>query len=333
MNNIDFTIKHCQAYKITSLVAYVTSAVLFCFFIYKETLYVDQTWFHGFFANFVITICSLAMCCILYVFSKFLINIVTYKRANTLIYYYIGFTILSTISVTLVMISSLEIYFQKTDVNSMINFAQTSSSSAMFMIFSRIGLFFSGILLGVRILKINYSKNLIFKILGVLFIVYKLIAVLESVNIIKVEIISGFINVAVIAIIGYLLSSKFEIIEKENKSFEPIIDKVASRNSEILSNELNDDYSDLLVLENEILENNSKEIDHIDEEITELDIKQFKNGAVYYYNNLADDEKARLKYIVSKKNDSVTIESELYKLIILYIIEKKLFDNNRFAPK
>lgn len=311
MSSIDFNKAENKIYRITSLTAYIYSVILLFFYIYKETLYVDQTWFHGFFTMFFSIFSSIIFVSILFVFSKFIDKIIDYKKANILIYSYIAFTILSTLSIILVLISSLKVYSQQTDINSLSNFAETSSSSAVLLILSRIGLFFIAILLGNRIRKINFTKNLIFKTLGILLIVYKLIASLESINIIKTEIISGFINVAIVAIIGYILSLKFENKENENKSFEPSINESTSRNKE----------------------NDSIEIKTVEVEKEDLNPLEYKNEAVNYYNNLTNEEKTRLNYIISKKNDSISSENEIYKLVILYIIEKKLFDNNRFAPK
>lgn len=333
MSSIDFNKAENKIYRITSLTAYIYSVILLFFYIYKETLYVDQTWFHGFFTMFFSIFSSIIFVSILFVFSKFIDKIIDYKKVNILIYSYIAFTILSTLSIILVLISSLKVYSQQTDINSLSNFAETSSSSAVLLILSRIGLFFIAILLGNRIRKINFTKNLIFKTLGVLLIVYKLIASLESINIIKTEIISGFIDVAIVAIIGYILSLKFENKENENKSFEPSINESTNRNKEILLNELENDYSTLQYHNDSFKENDSIEIKTVKVEKEDLNPLEYKNEAVNYYNNLTNEEKTRLNYIITKKNDSISSENEIYKLVILYIIEKKLFDNNRFAPK
>lgn len=333
MSSIDFNKAENKIYRITSLTAYIYSVILLFFYIYKETLYVDKTWFHGFFTMFFSIFSSIIFVSILFVFSKFVDKIIDYKKANVLIYSYIAFTILSTLSIILVLISSLKVYSQQTDINSLSNFAETSSSSAVLLILSRIGLFFVAILLGNRIRKINFTKKIFFKTLGILFIVYKLIASLESINIIKTEIISGFINVAIVAIIGYILSLKFENKENENKSFEPSINKSTSRNKEILLNELENDYSTLQSHNDSFKENDSIEIKTVEVEKEDLNLLEYKNEAVNYYNNLTNEEKTRLNYIITKKNDSISSENEIYKLVILHIIEKKLFDNNRFAPK
>ncbi|WP_264558922.1 hypothetical protein [Flavobacterium sp. N2270] len=270
---------------------------------------------------------------ILFIFSKFLDKIIDFQKANILIYSYIVFTFLSTISIILVLVSSLKVYSQQNDVDSLMNFADTSSSSAVFLILSRIGLFFTAILLGNRIRKITTNISLMFKTLGLLLIVYKLFALLESINIIKTEIISGFVNVAIVAIIGYILSLKFENKENENNSFEPSISETTTRNKEILLHELENDYSTLQSHNDSFKENDSIEIKNIEVEKEDLNPLEYKNEAVNYYNNLTNEEKTRLNYIITKKNDSISSENEIYKLVILYIIEKKLFDNNRFAPK
>ena len=276
---------------------------------------------------------SIIFVSILFVFSKFVDKIINFQKANILIYSYIVFTFLSTISIILVLSSSLRVYCQQNDVNSLMNFADTSSSSAIFLILSRIGLFFTAILLGNRIRKITINKSLIFKTLGILLIVYKLFALLESINIIKTEIISGFINVAIVAIIGYILSLKFENKENENKSFEPSINETTTRNKEILLDELENDYSTLQSHNNSFKGNDSIEIKKVEVEKEDLNPLEYKNEAVNYYNNLTNEEKTRLNYIITKKNDSISSENEIYKLVILYFIEKKLFDNSRFAPK
>ena len=80
-------------------------------------------------------------------------------------------------------------------------------------------------------------------------------------------------------------------------------------------------------------ENDSIEIKNVEVEKEDLNPLEYKNEAVNYYNNLTKEEKTRLNYIITKMNNSISSENEIYKLVILYIIEKKLFDNNRFAPK
>ncbi len=333
MSSIDFNKAENKIYRITSLTAYIYSVILLFFYIYKETLYVDQTWFHGFFTMFFSIFSSIIFVFILFIFSKFLDKIIDFQKANILIYSYIVFTFLSTISIILVLVSSLKVYSQQNDVDSLMNFADTSSSSAVFLILSRIGLFFTAILLGNRIRKITTNISLMFKTLGLLLIVYKLFALLESINIIKTEIISGFVNVAIVAIIGYILSLKFENKENENNSFEPSISETTTRNKEILLHELENDYSTLQSHNDSFKENDSIEIKNIEVEKEDLNPLEYKNEAVNYYNNLTNEEKTRLNYIITKKNDSISSENEIYKLVILYIIEKKLFDNNRFAPK
>jgi len=333
MTRIDFNKAENKIYRITSLTAYIYSVILLFFYIYKETLYVDQTWFHGFFTMFFDIFSSIIFVSILFVFSKFVDKIIDYKKINILIYSYIAFTFLSTLSIIFVLISSLKVYSQQNGINSLSNFAETSSSSAFLLVLSRVGLFFIAILLGNRIRKINFTKNLTFKTLGILFIVYKLIALLESINFIKTEIISGFIDVAIVAIIGYILNLKFESKLNENYSFEQSINESMSQNKEILLNELENDYSALQSHNDNFNENDLIEIKDVEFEKEDLNPLEYKNEAVNYYNNLSNEEKTRLNYIVAKKNDSISSENEIYKLVILYIIEKKLFDNNRFAPK
>lgn len=333
MNNIDFNNPQSKVYKITSLTAYIYAAILLLFLVYKETLYVDQTWFHGFFTMIFSIFSSLLFMAILFVFAKFLYHIVDYKKANTLLFSYIIFTILSTVSILLVLISSLNVYAQQNDAASLSNFAQTSTSSLVLLILSRIGLFFTGIILGISIRKINVTPNLIFKVLGILFIVYKLFAVVESINLIKTEAISSLINIAIVAIIGYVLPMKFEIIKKEKTAFEPLINKSPNRTNEILLNELSNDATLKNANDDNLNANNSTEINAIPQEKIDLNTSAFKSEAINYYNNLNEVEKTRLNYIITKNNDAVLSESERYNLVITNIIEKKLFDYNRFAPK
>lgn len=333
MNSIDFNKPESKIYRFTSLIAYIYSAILLLFYIYKETLYVDQTWFHGFFTMFFSIVSSIFIISIFFVFSRFLDKIIDFQKANILIYSYIVFTFLSTLSIILVLISSLKVYSQQTDVNTLINFADTSSSSGVFLILSRIGLFFVSILLGNRIRKISIPTSLLFKTLGILLIVFKIFALLESFNIIKTEIISGIINVGIVAIIGYILSTKVERQGKENESFKPLIQESKNLNKEILVDELENDYSTLQSNNDNFKQSDSMQTKSIEEDNEILNPLEFKNEAVSYYNSLIDEEKTRLQYIITKKNNSLISENEIYKLVILYIIEKKLFDNNRFAPK
>jgi len=270
---------------------------------------------------------------ILFVFSKFLDKIINFQKAKFLIYIYIILIFLSIFTIILVLISSLKFLSQQNDFITLMNLGDTTLSSVFYLFLTRIGLFFVGILLGIKIMKINSAKSLVFKTLGILFIVDKIFAFLTGFYIIKTEIISGIINAGIVAVIGYILSIKFERQEKENKSFEPFINESKSRNKEILSDELENDYSTLQSNIDKLKQNDPIETKNIEEEKEDLNLLDFKNEAISYYDSLTDEEKIRLKYIIIKKNDSLLSESEIYKLVIIYIIEKKLFDNNRFAPK
>lgn len=333
MNNIDFNNPQSKVYKITSLTAYIYAAILLLFLVYKETLYVDQTWFHGFFTMFFSIFSALIFVGILFVFSKFLNHILDYKKTNTLLFSYILFTILSTVSILLVLISSLQVYAQQNDLTTLANFAQTSTSSLVLLILSRIGLFFTGIMLGISIQKVKVTPNSIFKILGILFIVHKLFALVESINLIKTEAISSLITVAIVAIIGYVLTQKFEINEKGKTTFEPLSKQTPTPTNEILLNEFSKDYTTQNATEDDLNPNNPTETNTSTPEKIDLTTSEFKTEAINYYNNLNDVEKTRLNYIITKNNEAVLSESERYNLVITYIIEKKLFDYNRFAPK
>lgn len=331
MNNIDFNNPQSKVYKITSLSAYIYAAILLLFLVYKETLYVDQTWFHGFFTMIFSIGSAIIFVGILFVFSKFLKHIVDYKKANTLLFSYILFTILSTVSILLVLISSLNVYAQQNDAITLSNFAQTSTSSLILLVLSRIGLFFTGIALGFNLQKINVTPQSIFKILGILFIAHKLFAVVESINLIKTEAFSSLITVAIVAIIGYVLTQKFEV--KEKTAFEPLIRETANKSNEILPNELSNDFPTQNATDESLNQTNATATNATTAEKIDVNTSEFKTEAVNYYNNLNDVEKTRLNYIITKNNDAVLSESERYNLVITYIIEKKLFDYNRFAPK
>lgn len=333
MDIFNFHKRDSKIYRIASLTAYIYSIILLLFYIYKETLYVDKTWFHGFFKMFFSIFSSIILVGILFIFSKFIDKIINYRKANALIYTYIFFLLLSTLSIILVLTSSLKVYYsQQTNENSSAlgNFLDTSVSSGILLISSSIGLFLTGILLGNQIRKINFSKKLFFQILGVLFIVYKLFSLVESVNIISSEIVSGLINVAIISLIGYILSLKFQINENDLKSLNSELTSKQTKDNSLHTLKNENSKPDVINYENK---NKSIETNHIELENIDLNQLQHKDDAINYFKNISANEQTRLKLIVKKNYDKNFSDDEIYKLVILHISEKKLFDHNRFAPK
>ncbi|WP_348810760.1 hypothetical protein [Flavobacterium maritimum] len=331
MDIFNFHKRDSKIYRIASLTAYIYSIILLLFYIYKETLYVDKTWFHGFFKMFFSIFSSIILVGILFIFSKFIDKIINYRKANALIYTYIFFLLLSTLSIILVLTSSLKVYYsQQTNENSSAlgNFLDTSVSSGILLISSSIGLFLTGILLGNQIRKINFSKKLFFQILGVLFIVYKLFSLVESVNIISSEIVSGLINVAIISLIGYILSLKFQINENDLKSLNSELTSKQTKDNSLHTLKNENSKPDVINYKNKSIETNHIELENID-----LNQLQHKDDAINYFKNISANEQTRLKLIVKKNYDKNFSDDEIYKLVILHISEKKLFDHNRFAPK
>lgn len=331
MDIFNFHKRDSKIYRIASLTAYIYSIILLFFYIYKETLYVDKTWFHGFFKMFFSIFSSIILVGILFIFSKFIDKIINYRKANALIYTYIFFLLLSTLSIILVLTSSLKVYYsQQTNENSSAlgNFLDTSVSSGILLISSSIGLFLTGILLGNQIRKINFSKKLFFQILGVLFIVYKLFSLVESVNIISSEIVSGLINVAIISLIGYILSLKFQINENDLKSLNSELTSKQTKDNSLHTLKNENSKPDVINYKNKSIETNHIELENID-----LNQLQHKDDAINYFKNISANEQTRLKLIVKKNYDKNFSDDEIYKLVILHISEKKLFDHNRFAPK
>lgn len=332
MGSFDFSNGDSRIYRVTSRMAYAYAAILLLFCIYKETFFVDGTWFHGFFTMFFSIFSSVFMIVILFIFSKFIDTTLKYKNISIFIYVHIFFIFLTMAAVLPVLISGLEVYHSlqtDEDVSSLMNFGETSTSSAVLLIVSRIGSFITAIMLGFQIRKIRFGEKSFFAILGVLFIVYKLISVVEAVNLIRSEILSGLLNVAIVSLIAYILSRS---VDANKNVFN-------SLNTEY-SPQTTTDYLDTMSYENSgsstVSSENTTPTTLIESNPTEpdtapLDHSAYRDDSVNYYKNLPEAEKTRLHYIVTKNNVGLS-ESEVYEHVIRYISEKKLFDTNRFAP-
>lgn len=343
MNNFDKKNSLTKNYQIAGLTAFVYSVLLFMFSIYKQFIYVDGTWFHGFAANGFSVLSNLIWIGILVIFKQFLNKILNYCKANLLINTYLIFLSISTISVFFVLYESIEVYLSTEgteNLNTLTGFATTSISSAIFLFISNFVIILVCILLGNRIRKIDIIESKLFQILGFTFITYGLFSLLTSITIIESEIFQFLAKVVLAILIGLILKKNYNIDyteldylkgsekskDSENikqKTHNSVEQKTESRSSEQVYTKRDDIFKD-----------ESKKNNFQNEELPNINLDEIedKELVISYYENLPQEELNRLENIVAKKYNQNLTKEQKTNLVIQYIVENKTYDHQRFLP-
>ena len=344
MNNFDKKNSIAKNYQIAGLIAFIYSLLLFIFSIYKQFIYVDGTWFHGFTANGFSVLSNLIWIGILFVFKQYLNKILNYSKVNLLINIYLIFLSISTISVFSVLYKSIQVYLSTENtenLNTLTGFASTSISSAIFLFISNFVIILVCILLGNRIRKIDIIESKLFQILGFTFIAYGLFSLLTSITIIESEIFQFLAKVVLAILIGLILKkvynidfSKLDYLKNSEKSKDSEKIKQKTQNSVEQKTE-NKNSEQVYTKRDDIFKDEGKKVNFQKEELPNINLDEIedKELVISYYENLPQEELNRLENIVVKKYNQNLTKEQKRKLVIQYIVENKTYDHQRFLPK
>ncbi|MCV2487239.1 hypothetical protein OD917_20060 [Flavobacterium sp. SH_e] len=310
-------------YNIAALAAFIYAGLMLIFSVYKDFLYVDQTWFHGLTANGFSVFSNLIWIGILFVFKVFLNKTLQYKKADSLITISLILLAIAVYSVGVIFFKSLAVYFSAGDVNALTSFGSSSFSSAILLILANVTMVVINIVLGNRIRKIDVVLNDYFKILGFSFIVYAVVSALQMVKFINSDIIGFLPKIVLVAVLGYILKevSKMNPADLPSEP-EPKIAKNFPQNRPEKAEKIS-------------VSSKTKEVPVQPEPIPNFDINEQENKETIlsYFENLSNDEINRLGVVVAKNYNQDLTADQTKNLILHYITERKLYDHNRFAPK
>jgi hypothetical protein len=199
---------------------------------------------------------------------------------------------------------------------------------------ANIGIIVTTILLGNRIRKIDVILKDLFTILGFSLIALGVCSALQSVNLIKTEMVALLVRAFSVAVFGYIFKKATEmdyielssLLKFESNDSNPYKSKSQVKVSSQTESERTEKVNVVKKKTESIQEQES--IPNFD--INELDDKEMIRS---YFANLSPDELSRLEAVVAKKYNQNLSELEIKNLVLHYIADKKLYDHNRFAPK
>lgn len=331
-----------KIYKIMGLIALIFAGILIAFSIYNQFFYVDGTWTHGLIANGFAILSGLIWIGILFVFKRFLTNLLNYNKASLLINAYIIFLAITIISLASVVIKSIKLYQSIEEIgniDAVTGFASSSILGAIFIMISNFAIILICILLGNRIRKIGLFTEKLFKILGFSFIIYGISSLLVSINIIEIDSIQFVFLAFLSTLIGLILKKVYDtdysdslIGLKKAKNSDKIelkTQKTVAKSTEIKKSKKLDKTMPT-VLKEESEKNNlpHKELPNIN--WNEVEDKEL---IFSYYANLPKEELSRLENIIEHKYKQNLTKEQKSDLVKYYIAEKKLYDHQRFLPK
>jgi len=317
-----------KIYNTAALIAFAYAGLMLIFSVYKDFIYVDQTWLHGLTTNGFAVFSNLIWIGLLLVLKVLLNKTLHYNKANSLINASFIFLGIGVYSVGVVFFKALKVYFSSDNENALLSFGASSISSAILLILSSVVLIVIDIILGNRIRKINIVLKDYFKIVGFSFIVYAIVSALQMVKVINSDIVVFLPKIVLIVVLGNI----FKEVSKMNPADLPSEPepKVAVNYAPAKT------FSENKVekVEKINVSNRKKEIAEQEVfptfDINELEIKE---TILSYFENLSNDEKNRLGVVVAKKYNQDLTAEQTKNLILHYITEKKLYDHNRFAPQ
>ncbi|KAF2081851.1 hypothetical protein [Flavobacterium sharifuzzamanii] len=317
-----------KIYNTAAILAFVYAGLMLVFSIYKDFIYVDQTWLHGLTVNGFSVFSNLIWIGLLIVLKVLLNKTFQYNKANSLINVSFIFLAIGVYSVGIVFFKALKVYFSSDDANALLSFGASSISSAILLMLSSVVLIVIDIILGNRLRKIDIVLKDYFKILGFSFIVYGVVSALQMVKVINSDIIVFLPKIVLIVVLGNIFMEVSKMnpadlpSEPEPKvavNYAPA--KTFSENKAEKVEKINVSYR-------------KKEI-AVQQTIPSFDINELENKEeiLSYFENLSNDEKNRLGVVVAKNYNQDLTAEQTKNLILYYITEKKLYDHNRFAPK
>jgi hypothetical protein len=329
-----------KIYQITGFVAFVYSVFLLFQSIYSQFFYVDGTWFHGFTANGLAVLSGLIWIGILIIFKRLLNKILNYSKANLLINAYLIFLGTTTLSLATVVYKSIKVYasLEEGDTfNSLTAFATSSILGAIFLFISNFAIILICVLLGNQLRKVDIVQEKLFQILGYSFISYGVLSLLSSVGIIEIDAFQIIIKAGVAIVIGLIFQKIYNMnsselytlagFDNKNKVEKPKPE--TKRNIEPVKSDK------AIPLANKVVREKVKETSLNNEELPNINLDEFEDKSLIlsYYENLPKDELNRLEKIVENKYNRNLTQEQKNNLILHYIMEKKLYDHNRFLPQ
>ncbi|MDQ8013056.1 MAG: hypothetical protein REI96_11445 [Flavobacterium nitrogenifigens] len=328
MNNFFSKANLPKIYNTAAILAFVYAGLMIVFSIYKDFIYVDQTWLHGLTVNGFSVFSNLIWIGLLLVLKVLLNKTLQYNKANSLINASFIFLGIGVYSVGVIFFKALKVYFSSDDANALFSFGESSISSAIWLLLSSVVLIVIDIILGNRLRKINIVLKDYFKILGFSFIVYGVVSALQMVKVISSDIIVFLPKIVLIVVLGNI----FKEVSKMNPADLPSEPEPKVAVNYTPAKTFSENKTEKVEKIN--VSNRKKEIAE-QEVIPTFDINELENKEeiLSYFENLSNDEKNRLGVVVAKiYNQDLTAE-QTKNLILHYITEKKLYDHNRFAPK
>ena len=329
-----------KIYQITGLIAFIYAVLLVAYAIYSQFFYVDGTWLHGFTANGFAVLSGIIWIGILFVLKLFLNKVLNYSKSNLLINAYLIFLGISTLSLATVVYKSIKIYasLEEGDMfNPLTSFATSSILGAIFLFLSNFAIILICVLLGNQLRKVSIVQEKLFQILGFSFIAFGIISLLSSVGIIESDIFQFLIKAGLAVMIGLIFQKVYNMnysdlytlagFEKRTKIEQP--------KPEIIQYKEPKEFEKTLPLKNEVIKEKVKETYLANEELPNINLDEHedKKAILSYYENLPKDELNRLEKIVENKYNRNLTNEQKNNLVIHYIVEKKLYDHQRFLPK
>lgn len=328
-----------KIYKSTVIIAFAYAVLLLVYAIYKEFFYVDGTWFHGFTANGFAVLSGLIWIGILLIFKHLINNVFNYSIANGLIKAHVIFLGITTLIQITIIYKSFMIYtsFEEgQSLNALAAFASSSILGAILLFISNFAIIVICILLGIQLSKMNSIHKQLFQILGFTFIVYGIISILGTFDLLGTDIFQFLTKAAIVIGIGLIFN---KVVNMNSADLNALF--TSKKKPEIVTvNPENQLQEDNLAAENNFSKTNeykekAEESNPTHEELTSINWDDFKDKelVISYFKSLPEDEVKRIENIIqSKYNQSLSVEQN-YQLVLNYIAEKRLYDHQRFLPK
>ena len=329
-----------KIYQVTGLIAFIYSGLLLVYAIYNQFFYVDGTWIHGFTANGFAVLSGLIWIGILFVFKRFLNRVLNYSKSNLLINAYLIFLAISTISIATVVYKSIKVYasLEEGDAfNSLTGFATSSISGAIFLFISSFAIILISILLGNQIRKIDIVRKQLFQILGFSFIAYAVISLLETFGLLGTDVFQFLIKAGLSTVIGLIIKKVFSmnysdlntLTDFENRTKKATPQPKPEQRKEYKASKITTTYKNTVVKER------PQETYSQNEELPKINIEELEDKELIlsYSKNLPKEELNRLENIIRNKYNQNLTNEQKQNLVLHYIVEKKLYDHQRFLPK
>lgn len=331
-----------KLYRTAAIAAFIFSTILIAFAIYNQFFYEDGTWVHGFTANSFIVLSGFIWMGILFVFKRFLNQFLNYSKANLLFYLYLIFLAISTLTLANVIFKTIQLYnsLENTvDFNAMLAFTNTSISGVIFIFIANYAIIFIAIVLGYRLSKVTIIEHQLFQALGYSFIVYGVVKFLTSITIIENDTFVFILNAIVSILIGLLfkkisgLSTQHLLqLSNNNNKKTKVTSTPSTQNTTSLNTQKEKEQPSK---KRSFLKSKTPEVIVEQEELPSinLDTLSDKDVVISYHKNLPEEELKRLETIVERKYNQTLSTAQKHDLVLHYIVEKKLYDHQRFLPK